>query len=82
MNFLLRYQNEIIGGTREGLIGESADLLYHLVVAWVHAGLRPEEVLHELLRRERVSRRNRMPGGKGAISRLLGSVQLKTTRIP
>ena len=73
---------EIVGGTRDGLIGESADLLYHLLVAWVHAGLRPEEMWHELHRRESVSRRSQAPGREGAIRRLLGGAQIKTTKIP
>ena len=31
---------------------ESADLLYNLVVLWVHAGVRPEQVWAEMRRRE------------------------------
>src|SRR5262249_38386367 len=31
---------------------ESADLLYNLVVLWVHAGVRPDEVWAEMRRRE------------------------------
>jgi phosphoribosyl-ATP pyrophosphohydrolase len=38
-----------------GLIGESADLLYHLLVAWAEAGIVPEQVWAELARREGVS---------------------------
>lgn len=37
------------------LIGESADVLYHLIVLWVDAGLRPETVWSELERREGMS---------------------------
>ena len=33
-------------------IAESADLLYHLLVTWVDAGVLPQEVLAELERRE------------------------------
>ena len=44
-----------MAGNRVGLISESADVLYHLLVTWVHAGIRPEEVWQELQHRERVS---------------------------
>ena len=40
---------------REATILESADLLYHLMVVWVDAGIRPEEVWSELRRREGIS---------------------------
>jgi len=35
----------------EGLVAESADLLYHLLVAWANAGLAPADVWRELERR-------------------------------
>jgi len=40
---------------RDATIGESADLIYHLLVAWADAGIRPEDVLGELERREGTS---------------------------
>ncbi len=46
---------EAVAGQRGALIGESADVLYHLLVLWVNAGLRPEEVWAELERREAMS---------------------------
>lgn len=46
---------EAISGNREALIAESADVLYHLLVMWVAAGLRPEDVWLELQRREGIS---------------------------
>lgn len=46
---------EAVSGNREELIGEAADVLYHLVVLWVDAGVRPEQVWEELRRREGVS---------------------------
>ena len=46
---------EAVGGHRTALIGESADVLYHLLVLWVDAGLRPEQVWEELARREGIS---------------------------
>jgi phosphoribosyl-ATP pyrophosphohydrolase len=42
-------------GHRAETVLESADLLYHLVVVWVDAGIRPEEVWAELRRREGIS---------------------------
>lgn len=42
-------------GNREATVLESADLLYHLIVVWVDAGIRPEEVWAELVRRQGVS---------------------------
>jgi phosphoribosyl-ATP pyrophosphohydrolase len=42
-------------GHRQETILESADLLYHLMVVWVDAGIRPEEVWTELRRREGIS---------------------------
>ena len=42
-------------GERGETVLESADLLYHLLVVWVDAGIRPEEVWAELRRREGIS---------------------------
>lgn len=46
---------EAVSGNRAALIAESADVLYHLIVVWVDAGVRPDEVWAELQRREGVS---------------------------
>jgi phosphoribosyl-ATP pyrophosphohydrolase len=43
------------GEDRAALIAESADVLYHLLVLWVDAEVRPEEVWDALTRREGVS---------------------------
>ena len=43
---------ELIRDDRAAIIGESADLLYHLMVAWSLAGVEPREVWTELERRE------------------------------
>jgi phosphoribosyl-ATP pyrophosphohydrolase len=40
-----------VEGKPEGLVAESADLLYHLLVAWANAGVAPAEVWRELERR-------------------------------
>ena len=41
-------------GNREAVVRESADLLYHLVVLWAEAGIRPSQVWAEMDRRERL----------------------------
>ncbi|MBI3434387.1 MAG: phosphoribosyl-ATP diphosphatase [Proteobacteria bacterium] len=43
---------EALGGDREALVRESADLVYHLVVLWVAEGVSPQEVWAEMQRRE------------------------------
>jgi phosphoribosyl-ATP pyrophosphohydrolase len=43
---------EGVKGDRVALIGESADLLYHLLVLWAEAGMSPEDVAAELARRD------------------------------
>jgi phosphoribosyl-ATP pyrophosphohydrolase len=42
-------------GNRAATVLESADVLYHLMVIWVDAGIRPEEVWTELARRQGIS---------------------------
>jgi phosphoribosyl-ATP pyrophosphohydrolase len=39
-------------GQTEAVVRESADLLYNLVVLWVHAGVHPNDVWAEMSRRE------------------------------
>jgi phosphoribosyl-ATP pyrophosphohydrolase len=46
---------EATQGNRAATLLESADLLYHLIVVWVDAGIRPEEVWAELARRQGIS---------------------------
>jgi phosphoribosyl-ATP pyrophosphohydrolase len=46
---------EAMGGDKAKLAGESADLLYHLLVLWADAGLKPEDVYKVLEAREGVS---------------------------
>lgn len=41
-------------GQPEAVVRESADLLYNLVVLWVHAGVHPDEVWAEMSRREQM----------------------------
>lgn len=67
---------EAVAGNRDALVAESADVLYHLLVLWVDAGVRPEDVWAELQRREGVSgiaekasRARRLPGALGVGTR-------------
>ncbi len=46
---------EAVAGDKVKLVGESADVLYHLLVMWVDAGIEPEAVWAELRRREGTS---------------------------
>ncbi len=43
---------EGVRGDRDKLVGESADLLYHLLVLWADTGVSPAEIGAELTRRE------------------------------
>jgi len=43
---------EGVGDNPAALAGESADLLYHLLVLWAAAGISPKDVAAELTRRE------------------------------
>jgi phosphoribosyl-ATP pyrophosphohydrolase len=46
---------EGIRGDRPKLIGESADMLYHLLTLWAASGVKPKAVWSELARREGLS---------------------------
>ena len=46
---------EGIRGDRPKLVGESADLLYHLLTLWASIGVKPKAVWTELARREGLS---------------------------
>jgi phosphoribosyl-ATP pyrophosphohydrolase len=45
---------DTVHGDTAAVIRESADLMYNLVVLWVAAGVRPEDVWAEMDRRERL----------------------------
>jgi phosphoribosyl-ATP pyrophosphohydrolase len=45
---------ETVQGGRDAVVRESSDLLYNLVVLWVTAGVRPQDVWDEMARRERL----------------------------
>ena len=70
---------EAVAGNAEAVVAESADVLYHLMVLWVAAGIAPEHVWAELRRREGISgiaekaaRAEKLPGRAG----------VATTKIP
>jgi phosphoribosyl-ATP pyrophosphohydrolase len=46
---------EGVRGNRPKLVGESADLLYHLLTLWAASGVKPRAVWAELARREGLS---------------------------
>src|SRR6266478_10101534 len=46
---------EGVRGDRAALVGESADLFYHLLVLWAAVGVSPADVAGELARREATS---------------------------
>ena len=43
---------DAVSGDAQAVVRESADLLYNLTVLWASAGVRPEDVWHEMERRE------------------------------
>jgi phosphoribosyl-ATP pyrophosphohydrolase len=43
---------DAVNDDREGVVRESADLLYNLVVVWAACGIRPEDVWKEMSRRQ------------------------------
>jgi phosphoribosyl-ATP pyrophosphohydrolase len=53
---------EGVKGDRPALVGESADLLYHLLVLWAATGVSPADVAAELARREGTSGINEKKG--------------------
>ena len=73
---------EAVGGNRETVVAESADVLYHLLVLWVASGVHPEQVWAELQRREGISgiAEKATRGGEGRSLPL--AFGLQTTKIP
>jgi phosphoribosyl-ATP pyrophosphohydrolase len=57
---------EGVRGDRAALIGESADLLYHLFVLWAATGVTPAEIAAELARREGISGISEKKGRKNS----------------
>lgn len=63
-------------GNREATVLESADVLYHLMVIWVDAGIRPEEVWAELARRQGISGIAEKAARPAGIIRAAGTTKL------
>ncbi|MBN8875686.1 MAG: phosphoribosyl-ATP diphosphatase [Rhodospirillales bacterium] len=70
---------EAVAGNREALIAESADVLYHLLVVWVSAGVSPDQVWAELKRREGISGIAEKASRAKTVPVKLG---IQTTKIP
>jgi phosphoribosyl-ATP pyrophosphohydrolase len=70
---------EAVAGNAKALVSESADVLYHLLVLWVDAGVQPDEVWAELLRREGVSGIAEKAARPQKLAMAFG---LRTTKIP
>jgi len=70
---------EAVAGNRDAVVAESADVLYHLIVLWVSAGVSPDEVWAELKRREGVSG---IAEKASRAANLPAAFGLETTKIP
>ena len=70
---------EAVTGNRDALVAESADVLYHLIVLWVSAGVSPNEVWEELKRREGISG---IAEKAARVKTLPVAFGLETTKIP
>ncbi len=70
---------EAVAGNRSALIAESADVLYHLLVIWVNAGIRADEVWAELARREGISG---VAEKASRVQKLAISLGMRTRKIP
>ena len=46
---------DFIKKNKDGVIRESSDLLYHLLVIWISIGIKPEEIWNELSSRKSIS---------------------------
>ncbi|MFN7258046.1 MAG: phosphoribosyl-ATP diphosphatase [bacterium] len=63
-------------GNRAATVLESADVLYHLMVVWVDAGIRPGEVWAELARRQGISGIAEKAARPAGIIRAAGTTKL------
>ena len=43
---------DFIKKNKKGIVNESADLIYHLLVLWVSVGVNPEDIRDELINRK------------------------------
>ncbi len=70
---------EAVRGNNPQVVMESADVLYHLLVLWVNAGITPDMVWAELHRREGVSGIAEKAARPDTLRRVLG---VTSTKIP
>ena len=70
---------EAVAGNRTALVAESADVLYHLLVMWVDAGILADEVWAELARREGISG---VAEKASRVQKLAISLGMRTRKIP
>jgi phosphoribosyl-ATP pyrophosphohydrolase len=70
---------EAVAGNRSELIAESADVLYHLMVIWVDAGVAPSEIWAELERRKGISG---IAEKASRVQKLATAFGLGTSKIP
>ena len=70
---------EAVSGQADALVAESADVLYHLLLMWVDAGIRPEQVWNELQRREGISG---IAEKASRVRKLPMAAGLRTSKIP
>jgi phosphoribosyl-ATP pyrophosphohydrolase len=64
---------------RDGVVGKSADVLYHLLLLWVEAGVRPHEIWLELAKREHAGDQASLQNG--SMNRLFKSVQFNAPKV-
>ena len=43
---------DFIKKNKKGIVNESADLIYHLLVVWISVGVNPQDVWDELIKRK------------------------------
>ena len=46
---------DFIKKNKKGIVNESADLIYHLLVVWISIGIDPKEIQYELIKRKNKS---------------------------
>ena len=69
---------EAVAGNHDAMVAESADVLYHLIVLWVSAGVTANEVWTELVRREGISG----IAEKAARAKPAAAVNFGTSKLP
>jgi phosphoribosyl-ATP pyrophosphohydrolase len=70
---------EAVAGAKSALIGESADVLYHLMVVWAMADVLPSDVWAELERRKGISG---IAEKASRAQKLASALGVETSKIP